>query len=86
MSTYTINKVSGVISVLSSDLTYPKYYFGAKGTFQPATDGSSILITIIDSDKIADQLTVSIGSLTVGTSTPSTLSSCVVLLNSIFGT
>ncbi len=87
MASLTVTKISGVIAILSSDLTYPKYYFGAKGTYQPATDGSTILISIIDSDKVVDQYTVAYGSLTVGTNSgAATIAIALIWLNSIFGT
>lgn len=86
MPSLTIQKVSGVISVLKSDLIYPKYYFGAKGTFQPSSDGATILITIVDSENRTDQYTVAYGSLTVGSTLATTLSQAVVMLNAIFGT
>lgn len=85
MSTLLIQKVSGVLFVKKSTVTNPKSYFNAKGNFQGSDDNLSILITISD-DIITDQYTVTLGSLTVGTSTPSTMSSSLILLNSIFGT
>lgn len=87
MATYTITKVSGVLFVLSSTNTNPKSYFGATGSYQASDDNTSALITFYSSSGvILDQYTVVLGSVTVGTSTPSTMSSLKVLLNAIFGT
>jgi len=87
MATYTITKVSGVLFVLSSTNANPKSYFGATGKYQVSDDDTSALITLYGSNGVMlDQYTVVLGSVTVGTSTPSTISSLKVLLNSIFGT
>ncbi len=86
-TSYTITKVSGVLFVLSSTNTNPKSYFGATGKFQASDDNTSVLITISNSNGVTlDQYTMTLGSVTVGTSTPSTMSSLTVLLNAIFGT
>lgn len=87
MATYTITKVSGVIFVLDSTNTNAKSYFGATGKYQASDDNTSALITINGANGvILDQYKVVLGSVTVGTSTPSTMSSLKVLLNAIFGT
>lgn len=86
MATYTVTKVSAVLFVLSSTNTNPKSYFGATGKFQASDDNTSVLVTITDSSGVTlDQYTFVLGSVTVGTSTPSTMSSLKVLLNAIFG-
>jgi|CXWK01.1.fsa_nt_gi hypothetical protein len=83
---YIITKISGVLFVLDSTNTNPKSYFGATGKFQASDDNTSALITIYGSNGvILDQYKVVLGSVTVGTSTPSTMSSLLVLLNAIFG-
>ncbi len=86
-NTYVITKVSGVLFILSSANPNPKSYFGATGKFQASDDNTSVLVTITDSSgSTLDQYTMALGSVTVGTSTPSTMSSLTVLLNAIFGT
>lgn len=82
----TITKISGVVFVQDSTSTNPKAYFGATGKYQFNDANDSVLITIGNVANTVDQYTVAVGSLTVGTSTPSTASSCKVLLNAIFGT
>lgn len=77
---YTITKVSGVVFVRDSRNSYPKSYFNATGKFQAAD------LSISDqAGQVPDQYTLTLGSVTVGTSTPSTMSSLLVLLNSILG-
>jgi hypothetical protein len=83
----TITKVSGVLFILDSNNTNPKSYFGATGKYQASDDNTTILITITAaSGTTTDQYSVAYGSLTVGTSTPTTMSSAKILLNAIFGT
>lgn len=83
----TITKVSGILFVTQSGNVNPKSYFSATGKFQASDDSTTILISISQAGQdVPDQYTVAFGSLTVGTSTPSTMSSALVLLNSIFGT
>ena len=85
MATLTITKVSGVIFVTPQGVTNPKSYFNAKGTFA-ASDDNTVLNISIDNGFNTDFYTVPYASLTVGTSTPTTMSSAKVLLNAIFGT
>lgn len=83
----TITKVSGVLFILDSNNTNPKSYFGATGKYQASDDNTTILITITAaSGTTTDQYSVAYCSLTVGTSTPTTMSSAKILLNAIFGT
>jgi hypothetical protein len=83
---YTITKVSGVVFVRDSRNSYPKSYFNATGKFQAADSDTTVLLSISDqAGQVPDQYTLTLGSVTVGTSTPSTMSSLLVLLNSILG-
>ena len=83
----TITKISGVLLITKTGNTNPKSYFNATGKYQASDDSTTILITITDqAGQVPDQYTVAFGDLTVGTSTPTTMSSALVLLNSIFGT
>lgn len=86
--TLSIQKTSGVISVLQSGQTYPKYYFGSKGTFQPSDDGTTILITLVNSENVTDQYSLPYGNLTVNGLTATSMAQAVSLLNSLqaFGT
>jgi len=81
MATLSISKTSGVISILDSNVTNPKSYFGATGKYQFSSDNTTFIITIGD-----DQYTNTWQNLRVGTSTPSSFSQAVTLLNAIFGT
>lgn len=85
----TITKVSGVIFVLDSTLgaTNSKAYFGATGTYQLSDSNTTVAITITSASGVTTtQYTGTLGTITIGTSTPSTKSSLLVLLNAIFGT
>lgn len=83
----TITKVSGVVFILDSNSTNPKSYFNATGRWQGADSGSTVTLSISDqAGQVPDIYTLTVGSVTVGTSTPSTMSSLLVLLNAIFGT
>lgn len=75
-----ITKQSGVLFIRDSRNTNPKSYFGATGTYQFADDDTTVTIKIGD-----DIYTLTWQNLTVGTSTPTTVSQAKVLLNSIFG-
>lgn len=87
MPTYTITKVSGVLFIQDSALVNPKSYFNSTGRYIAATDNLSVQLYISDnSGQASDNYTLTLGSVTVGTSTPSTMSSLKVLLNAIFGT
>lgn len=87
MATITITKVSGIVFIRNSDNTYPKSYFNATGKWQAADTANTVLLLISDQARQeADQYVLTLGSVTVGTSTPSTMSSLLVLLNAIFGT
>lgn len=84
----TITKISGVIFILDSTLvtTNPKSYFGATGTYQLSDNNTTVAITITSASGVTTtQYTGTLGTITIGTSTPSTVSSLLVLLNSIFG-
>lgn len=83
---YTITKVSGVIFIQDSTLVNPKSYFNSTGRFMASTDNLTVQLFISDnSGQVSDTYLLTLGSVTVGTSTPSTMSSLKVLLNSIFG-
>jgi len=87
MAILNIQKVSGVLSIRQESVNNAKSYFGAVGNYMAATDNLSVLINVAQAGQtVPDQYTVAVGDLTVGTSTPSTISSMLVLLNSIFGT
>jgi hypothetical protein len=77
----TVTKASGVLFVADGVATNPKSYFGATGKYQFSSDNATVIITIG-----GDQYTTTWQNLIVGTSTPSTFSQAVVLLNAIFGT
>jgi hypothetical protein len=81
MPTTTITKTSGVIFVLANSNTYPKSYFGEKGTYIPSTDGTTFTINIGQ-----DTYVTTWQDLRVGTSTPPNFNTARVLLNAIFGT
>ena len=84
----TITKVSGVLFVLDSTIgaTNPKSYFGATGTYQLSDNNTTVSITITSASGLTTtQYTGTLGTITIGTSTPSTVSSLLVLLNAIFG-
>lgn len=88
MATITITKVSGIIFIKESTHTNPKSYFGATGRWQ-ATDASAndtVLLKIGTSgQQQMDEYLLTLGNVTIGTSTPSTMSSLLILLNAIFG-
>lgn len=84
---FTITKVSGVLFIQDSNLTNPKCYFNYSGRYMVATDNTTVQISISDyAGQVPDVYTLTLGSVTIGTSTPSTMSSLKVLLNAIFGT
>lgn len=78
--TLTITKTSGVLFVTDSANTYPKSYFNASGSYQFSDDGATVLITIG-----TKQWNVAWTDLRVGTSTPTSSSQALTLLNAIFG-
>lgn len=87
MATLRITKISAVIFITPQGSTNPKSYFGATGSFQASDDNTTILIKVTSAGKtVPDEFIVPYASLTVGTSTPTTLSSALILLNAIFGT
>lgn len=87
MATYTTTKVSGVLFIRDSVNTYAKSYFNATGKYQAADTANTVILSISDqAGQVPDIYTLTLGSVTVGTSTPSTMSSLLVLLNAIFGT
>lgn len=79
VTTLLLTKVSGVLFIAENSLN-PKAFFGAVGNYQFGTDNQTVIITIGDY-----QVSVPYTGLTVGTSTPTTVSSAKVLLNAIFG-
>lgn len=82
----TITKVSGVVSILDSSNTNPKSYFGATGKFQASDDDLTVFLKVGSAGQIQpDEYTLSLGSVSVGGSTPSTISDLKILINSIFG-
>lgn len=81
MALTTITKTSGVIFVLANNNTYPKSYFGEKGTYIPSNDSTTISINIG-----LDTYVTTWQNLRVGTSTPTSFSQALTLLNAIFGT
>lgn len=84
---YTITKISGVVFILDSRNANPKSYFGATGRFQAADTANTVLLKIgAVGQQQMDEYTLTLGSVTIGTSTPSTMSSLLVLLNGILGT
>ena len=79
----TLTKVSGVL-IITQTTGAGKYYAPtavAEGKFAPNPAGTGVLITVG-----GDNYSISLTDLVVGTSSPSTISSALVLLNSIFGT
>ena len=79
MPTTTITKISSVLFVTQQGFN-PKSYFGATGSYQFATDDSTVNIYIGN-----DIYTVAWADLRVGTSTPTSVSQAKTLLNAIFG-
>lgn len=87
MATFTITKISGVIFIQDSNNTNPRSYFNATGRFQASDDNLSVLLKIGSAgQQQMDEYVLVLGSITIGTSTPSTMSSLKVLLNAILGT
>lgn len=87
MSTLTLSKISGVLFVKKDINTNPKAYFAATGTYQASDDNTTIAIYISQAGQdIPDTYNIPFGNLTVGTSTPTTMSSALILLNGFFGT
>lgn len=87
MSITRITKISGVIFVQDSINTNPKSYFGATGSYRGADNNLTVNLQIGSAGQITkDEYVLTLGSVTIGTSTPSTMSSLLVLLNGILGT
>ena len=83
----TITKVSGVLFILDSSNTNAKSYFNSTGKYQASDDNLTVVLNISDlAAQVPDRYILTLGSVTIGTSTPSTMSSLKVLLNAIFGT
>ena len=83
MAEIYLQKISGVLSITQTT-GYGKYYAatqvsGAK--FNPTSDGTGVYIFIG-----TDSYTISLSDLRVNGQAPTTLSTALVLLNSIFGT
>lgn len=74
-----ITKSSGVISI-KQDTNTPKYFFGLTGNYTAMSNGTTILIQIGGTS-----LQVELSNLRVNGQTPSSLSTALTLLNSIFG-
>ncbi|MES2287384.1 MAG: hypothetical protein V4547_16950 [Bacteroidota bacterium] len=84
---YTLTKISGVLFIQDSNLANPKSYFNSTGRYMVSSDNTTVQLSISDyAGQTPDLYTFTLGSVTIGTSTPSTISSLKVLLNSIFGT
>lgn len=87
MAVTTISKISNVIFIKDSANTNAKSYFGATGSFQGNDSNTTVILRIGSTGQVQkDEYVLTLGSVTVGGSTPSTMSSLLVLLNSIFGT
>lgn len=79
----TFSKVSGV-GIITQTAGYPRYYAStawAQAKFNPSNDGSYVYITVGN-----DSYTLAYGDIQVGSTTASTLSDALTLLNSTFGT
>lgn len=86
-NTITITKTSGVIFI-SVDGASARAFFGTVGTYQFASDGLSVTLTVGAYQSSIPPLQVSVPctGVTVGTSTATNQSSANTLLNAIFGT
>lgn len=84
-STLVITKVSGVLFLKPNGVTNSKGYFGERGSYQAADDNLTLIVSITNGLNV-DSFTLPYTGLTVGTSTPTTMSSALILLNAIFGT
>lgn len=75
-------KVSGVLSITET-AGYGRYYAAtavANAKFNPNSAGDGILLTIGD-----DNYSIKLTDLRVNSQTPATMSTALVLLNSLFG-
>ena len=82
MAAVALTKVSSVI-IITQTSGYPKSYFlssALNGKYMPTPDGLGVIIYIG-----GDSYTVKLSELSVNGQIPSTLSTALVLLNSIFG-
>lgn len=77
----TVSKISGVLFFLDSNNANPKSYINQPAKYQFSDDGVNLTICIG-----GDTYNLAWSTLTVGTSTPTTLSSAKVLVNAILGT
>lgn len=79
----SLTKVSGVLII--TDTAGSGRYYGATAVanakFNPNTEGTIVFITIA-----GDSYNVPLADLRVNSQTPATMSTALVLLNSIFGT
>lgn len=78
-----LRKTSGVLSITQTT-GYAKYYAATQissAKFNPTPDGAGVLIDIG-----GDPYTISLTDLRVNDQQPATLSTALILLNSIFGT
>ena len=83
MALTTFTKVSGCLIITQTE-GYGKYYSStalANGKFVPTNDGLSVIITVGN-----DVYTLAYTDIKVTSTTATTLSDALVLLNSIFGT
>ncbi len=78
MATYTMTRVSGVVSI-QQDSGVPKYFFRPVGTFNVMGDNVTIQVNV---NGYGMQFPYT--DLRVGGQTPSTLSTALTLLASIF--
>ncbi len=83
MALTTFTKVSGCL-VVTQTTGYPKYYSStalANGKFSPTNDGLSVNILVGN-----DNYTLAYTDIRVTSTTATTLTDALTLLNSIFGT